>query len=660
MLRSNILHGELPPTFQEILQHTSENFVLVTRKTIGWDSNIDLNSHNYCNSQTKMQSTGAVDILPSGQEVVDQKVGSVMENHTVEVDQQKSHDSDNNNIKRNNSKSITDNTTTTPTKIPTAAINNRTSGIPPRSETFKQVASCNMRRTDQTPNIRLNGLNSSAKANDSRLSTMKSSQPSNKFSTATSRTLSMVKPSLKSGLPASRIVTNIKTPKSTSLISNNNTINTNNNNSSYSRNQNSNFVAPKSTREAIRNTSHKAAPTNSTLVTPCVPIKSRSSSIVSSVSSVATAQPISSNTNTSTANTVHPPATQRKGLAKFSNPIECQRQFQTLSLKIRKLNEIVEAREKEQDILQEKLDRASLYGTGYAVVAQYFATQLKLDQSENLMQECKNLKLRLEELLIREGQVKERELAIIDEYNQKLKTSNDLKDQISKELELATKEHSDKLEEINKQRQKEIDDLNGNNQLLKERLESRISELESDLNAKSTELTELRENYCNLKHNYDHLEESLTKDKDSRMKYAQERITQLQKDVESLTTVMEMRQERLHQLEKDNLGYLDCQNELKAHKEVIKSLNQQLESINAALDRKREQFKNLLCENERLKQELELENKERRRIKMRTEQLEYVLNESCSSDTASNFNTSVTNSSVMLSTSPRSQTFEAS
>lgn len=322
----------------------------------------------------------------------------------------------------------------------------------------------------------------------------------------------------------------------------------------------------------------------------------------------------------------------RRGLAKFSNPMECQRQFQALSSKIQQLEETVEARDNTVSGLQDQLKHAIKAGVGYATVVQYMALKLKLDSQIDLEKECEQLKTRVDELAAKELEYESKIQTIINDYKNKLQVEIDLRNNIIKELDDTKQAHSEFIQTLKETHKNELDDLNEQHSNIEKELKNRIEKLELDLETNIKELSDLRKEHELLTNDFDKLEKSLTKDKDARVKYLQEKINQLQKDVDSLNSVLEMRTEKIHVLEKDSLLLTDAQNDLKTHKDTIKALNQQLESVNAALDKKKEEFETLIAEHEKLRQELLKERTERRRMTMKSEQLEYVLNESCASE----------------------------
>lgn len=322
----------------------------------------------------------------------------------------------------------------------------------------------------------------------------------------------------------------------------------------------------------------------------------------------------------------------RKGLAKFSNPMECQRQFQALSSRIQQLEETIKARDNTVSRLQDQQEHAVKTGVGYATVVQYLAVKLKLDSELDLTKECEQLKTRVDELAVKELEYESRIETIINDYKEKLQVELDLRNNTIKEFDETKQAHLEFIQTLNETHKNQLDDLNQQHSNKEKELSNRIEILESDLDTNIKELSELRKEHDILTNDFDKLEKSLTKDKDARVKYLQEKINQLQKDVDSLNSVLEMRTEKIHVLEKDSLLLIDAQNDLKTHKDTIKALNQQLESVNAALDKKKEEFETLIAEHEKLRQELVKERTERRRMTMKSEQLEYVLNESCASE----------------------------
>lgn len=473
-------------------------------------------------------------------------------------------------------------------------------------------------------------------------------QPPSAATTRLANLANCVPSSIKDGSKTSSDKQTMSTPKppvTTSKLSRHS-------NSKPTFQQPANRLIPHTTNKPTRNTINKTAipSTSSRILAPqarlgsAVPLASRSSSLLSSVSSATASKRPSVSCNAagdgkqqnSASNQIPDTIAIRKGLAKFSNPIECQRQHQALSLKIRQLNDIVAAREKEVDELRDQLKRSIDFGIGYATTVQYFALRLKLNSETDLVTECEQLKSRVGQLVSSERQYNDRLDAVVEDYKNQLKAEQDLKNNLAEELKGTHLAHSEELKRLNGVHQEELHDLIEKHSATEKGLQDRIQNLETELRIKNTELMDLGKEHELLSNSYNKLEESLTKDKDARVKYAQERITQLQKDVDSLNSVIEIRSERIRVLEKDGLLLKEVQNELLHHKDNEKALKQQLESLNAALVKKREQLEKLRVEHEELRQELKRECTERRRMTMKTEMLEWEINESNTSCVADN------------------------
>lgn len=343
-----------------------------------------------------------------------------------------------------------------------------------------------------------------------------------------------------------------------------------------------------------------------------------------------------------------PPVTAKKGLTKFSNPIECQRLFQNLNNRISDLEKTLDDKKKETHELATKWNHATKLGVGYATVVQYFAAKLKLDSKIDILHECELLKEDVKRLKIDQDDFDRRINNIISDHEKELQAEFDLKLKLQTELTDSYSLHKDELERLENAHKNELFTLQEKHVTVERALQEKVQTLESELESRNSELTDLKKEHDQLSHRYDKLEESLTKDKDARVKFAQEKIGQLQKDVDSLNAVLELRLEKLHALERDSLTLQETQKELAISKELNKTLKQQIESASAALDRKREQIEHLTIEIEDLKQKFSEEHKERRRMTMKTEELKYALNESCAGEANQSLDSSLLDHEVLM------------
>lgn len=310
-------------------------------------------------------------------------------------------------------------------------------------------------------------------------------------------------------------------------------------------------------------------------------------------------------------------------------------------MQLQKLNETNVARDKDIVKLQAQLKQATEFGLGYATVVQYFAKVLKIDSEIDLPNKCEMLEKQIDVLVLKEKNFDHRLEAIVSDYKGHLQSEHDLKNKLISELEETKVAHSQELEALKEKHEREINDLDESKTILKQELEQILDDLKSELESKCRDHSDLRKEYDKVCNDFTKLEESITRDKDARVRYFQDKIAQLQKDVDSLNSVLEMRLEKIHALEKESILLNEAQSEMSQLKDSNKALSQQLESLEAALERRREQYENLIAEHEKVVQELKRERKERRRMTMKTEQLEYVLNESCTDNNMTVFNSSV-------------------
>lgn len=154
------------------------------------------------------------------------------------------------------------------------------------------------------------------------------------------------------------------------------------------------------------------------------------------------------------------------------------------------------------------------------------------------------------------------------------------------------------------------------------------SQLLSEIESKNSELSEIKQSRDALEVKAKQLEDSILNDKDKKFKYLSEKSKQLELEVESLKVVMDMKNEKIHSLERKMIETQEKINELPFAKETIRSLQQQIETLQITLDRKIHQYNQVMREHEELKTEFEREMREKRRLSMKNEELTFHLNES--------------------------------
>jgi len=177
--------------------------------------------------------------------------------------------------------------------------------------------------------------------------------------------------------------------------------------------------------------------------------------------------------------------------------------------------------------------------------------------------------------------------------------------------------HSWELKTLQDKHNRELEICQQNrNQLLNE-----IEDSKSQLN-QTKQLKDALESKINQ------IEENIMNDKDKKFKYLTEKTKQLEIEVDSLKVVMDMKNEKIHTLERQMIETQEKINELPMAKETIRGLQQQIENLQVTLERKIHQFNQLTREHEDLKNEYDREMREKRRLSMKNEELAYHLSES--------------------------------
>ncbi|CAG2105721.1 unnamed protein product [Medioppia subpectinata] len=164
------------------------------------------------------------------------------------------------------------------------------------------------------------------------------------------------------------------------------------------------------------------------------------------------------------------------------------------------------------------------------------------------------------------------------------------------------------------------------NELMKS--QQNCNELVNEIEEKTTELNETKQTKEELTNRLNQMEANIMNDKSKKFKYLSEKSKQLELEVESLKVVMEMKNEKIHTLERKMIETQEKINELPFAKESIRSLQQQIETLQITLDRKIHQFNQLTREHHDLQCLYEKEMREKRRLSMKNEELAFHLSES--------------------------------
>lgn len=132
-------------------------------------------------------------------------------------------------------------------------------------------------------------------------------------------------------------------------------------------------------------------------------------------------------------------------------------------------------------------------------------------------------------------------------------------------------------------------------------IKSHTTELERMIKDKESEIVDIKEtNRRNWETQIVELENMAN---DKKVKYLIENNKQLEKEVESLNIVLEMKNERLHSLERELAVAGEKLEELPKAKDAVRCLQQHLETIQVSMDHKIVQYNKLSEEHLQLKNE---------------------------------------------------------
>ncbi|CAG2161946.1 unnamed protein product [Oppiella nova] len=187
--------------------------------------------------------------------------------------------------------------------------------------------------------------------------------------------------------------------------------------------------------------------------------------------------------------------------------------------------------------------------------------------------------------------------------------------------------HIKRLKEMHCLDTKKLEDKY-NNELMKS--QQNCDQLMAQMEEKTSELTQTRQTKEALESRLKQMEQNIMNDKDKKFKYLTEKSKQLDLEVESLKVVMEMKNEKIHTLERKMIETQEKMNELPFAKENVRSLQQQVETLQITLDRKIHQYNQLTREHQDLQCLYEKEMREKRRLSMKNEELAFHLSESFS------------------------------
>jgi hypothetical protein len=204
------------------------------------------------------------------------------------------------------------------------------------------------------------------------------------------------------------------------------------------------------------------------------------------------------------------------------------------------------------------------------------------------------------------------------------------------DLNQAKVNHETNLKKLTEMHSWEVNTLKDKHNKELQLCQQNRDQLLNEIKDKNDELYQTKQLKDELEVKITQMEENIMNDKDKRFKYLTEKTKQQELEVESLKVVMDMKNEKIHTLERQMIETQEKINELPLAKETIRGLQQQIENLQVTLERKIHQFNQLTAEHEDLKTEYDREMREKRRLSMKNEELAFHLSESFNSESGFN------------------------
>ncbi|CAN8032743.1 unnamed protein product [Ixodes persulcatus] len=328
---------------------------------------------------------------------------------------------------------------------------------------------------------------------------------------------------------------------------------------------------------------------------------------------------------------------------------------------IQRLGALCESRTKELNLLKLQLRHASTGFTSFGIVIQHLSEVQQQDSftipklSEELRKsrlEIEQARAAIEQYKVDIEEMKCHQEERIEAMKGELATSHSAK---LKELEEAHKNelacylecHTKKIEELKslytdiiegdrkshletmdslKQRHREkIDAINEEYTIELESINQDHAVRQAELDSKHAELLQ---QYKTLQNKAKEFQESVLQDTDTKIQWLSKKNKDLEKEVESLNVVLEMRSDKIQSLQRCKLEMERKGEELERCRVKMEKMEARIEDLQELLNEKVKLQSQLSVENAKLRETSEKQNRKLSRLDMRNEELSYKLRES--------------------------------
>ncbi|XP_053205608.1 probable WRKY transcription factor protein 1 isoform X2 [Panonychus citri] len=160
-----------------------------------------------------------------------------------------------------------------------------------------------------------------------------------------------------------------------------------------------------------------------------------------------------------------------------------------------------------------------------------------------------------------------------------------------------------------------------------EKIDEEKVNLEKVIDSLKDEITDKMNQIEGLTNRVSELESSLSMEKDRRCRMLQEKVKFMSSEIQSLKDVLDLKDGELRTLKTSIANEELLRQDLATAQQSITNLTQRLEQLEISANQKNTMINMLKEENESLRERYNREQRERRRISMKNEELEYTLSE---------------------------------
>ncbi|XP_074593787.1 uncharacterized protein LOC141849386 [Brevipalpus obovatus] len=274
-----------------------------------------------------------------------------------------------------------------------------------------------------------------------------------------------------------------------------------------------------------------------------------------------------------------------------------------------------------------EMSRTHLLVEGLLVVVKYLTEHMKAFANPSLNSEIKRQNLNIDKL---KEECRSLESVIERLRSNQFKREDQLKEEVERLcLEIANekKRHDKEKSQLFDMFEDQMRDQKKNFEKDMKKAEEERLKLEQDKEQLKEEVSIRLQEIQRLTERVRNLEDSLSMEKDRRCRMLQERVQFMTNEIQSLKDVLELKDSELRSLKnRIQTEELKAQ-DLETCQLTIANLTQRLEALEAAASQKNAIITALKQENESLKDRYDREQRERRRISMKNEELEFTLSE---------------------------------